>query len=394
MLAYTIEYMPQVVNPVKAALRHEQTKRRIHDLLKEWATAGIIAMPYKGFALSEFVYPNCHQRTYSDVDILVQPKDSKQAIELAQQQGWTAIHSRLHPFLPVSSDVARLYSPDLETLIELQHHLMQTENTNARRLTEAAWAGSALKDWGRVPVRIMQPVDALLLGLFVNRAWGDEWGRNERDLEDALELIRAGNFSEQDLRERAKELRIERTLELCLKTCNPWNQTVRAGSVSRSTQLHHEWTTLFELGSPTLERGLLRLINLPWTLGDTLKLFPLVLKTLSAIKQTQDIHLLVQGLDHQTSPHPKPSLEYVYRMISAASKGLRLLGRDHRGCIPRCLSAFSYLRAKGYPVRFVTGVYYLNGKLEGHAWLELNGIPVWSKEELDNRYKKQFQYPQ
>jgi hypothetical protein len=271
---------------------------------------------------------------------------------------------------------------------------MQTENPSAHRLTGAAWAASQLRDWEGIPVRTMQPIDALLLGLLVNRAWGDGWSRNPRDLEDALELVRVGNLSEQALWARARELRIERTLRLCLSTCNPWTGEVVVGSPDRRTQLRHEAATLTELGSPTLERGLLRLVNLPWTLGDAVKLFPLVLQTLGAMRQTQDIKQLLQSRDRQGQPHPKPSLEYVYRTLAAASKGLRLLGRDHRGCIPRCLAAFTHLRARGYPVRFVSGVYRLGSKLEGHAWLELDGVPVWSKQDLEHKYQKQFQYPE
>lgn len=42
-------------------------------------------------------------------------------------------------------------------------------------------------------------------------------------------------------------------------------------------------------------------------------------------------------------------------------------------CFPRALSLFLYARRAGLPVQFQCGVMKLNHRLEGHAWLMLNG---------------------
>jgi hypothetical protein len=74
---------------------------------------------------------------------------------------------------------------------------------------------------------------------------------------------------------------------------------------------------------------------------------------------------------------------------------LRLTNQHVNACVPRSLALFHALRKEGLEVSFVSGVRRNGSKLEGHAWLELNGkpIPGLGDENSPNVFKENFRYP-
>lgn len=63
----------------------------------------------------------------------------------------------------------------------------------------------------------------------------------------------------------------------------------------------------------------------------------------------------------------------LHRDVTAA---LRLMGVRERGCVPRAMTLYALLSRQGHTVAYVSGVRRVNGELDGHAWVELNGVPV------------------
>ena len=62
---------------------------------------------------------------------------------------------------------------------------------------------------------------------------------------------------------------------------------------------------------------------------------------------------------------------------------LRRFPRGSGTCLTRALGRAYALRAAGLPVRFVLGVRSVDGRPEGHSWLELDGAP-FLEANVDN----------
>jgi hypothetical protein len=96
------------------------------------------------------------------------------------------------------------------------------------------------------------------------------------------------------------------------------------------------------------------------------------------------------------SPEPgavdaKP-LEVVEEALSTSQ---RIVGRLRRvvpdTCLYRSLARYALLRRAGHPVRFVMALDPKKAGVEGHAWLELDGVPLG--EEVDPGLAVTFSYP-
>src|SRR5690242_3540903 len=80
--AYAYAALP-AGHPLRAGLRtdflgaigrHYEIRRELAPLLAAWHDAGIEALLFKGFHLSEFVYPAPGIRFHGDVDVAVPPE--------------------------------------------------------------------------------------------------------------------------------------------------------------------------------------------------------------------------------------------------------------------------------------------------------------------------------
>ena len=72
---------------------------------------------------------------------------------------------------------------------------------------------------------------------------------------------------------------------------------------------------------------------------------------------------------------------------------------DDRSCVGRSLTAFALLRRQGASPSFVSGVAALGRsaagtKLDGHAWLELDGAALGASDRAKTRhYREIFRHP-
>ncbi|MFN4252420.1 lasso peptide biosynthesis B2 protein [Deinococcus sp.] len=57
-------------------------------------------------------------------------------------------------------------------------------------------------------------------------------------------------------------------------------------------------------------------------------------------------------------------------------RALWLLGVRERGCVPRAMTLYALLSRQGRAATYVSGIRRLTGELDGHAWVEVNGVPV------------------
>lgn len=71
-----------------------------------------------------------------------------------------------------------------------------------------------------------------------------------------------------------------------------------------------------------------------------------------------------------------------------------LLGRMPRPprgpCLPRSLTLFYFAHRAGLPVQLQCGVRRVGGRLQGHAWLSLNGEPFLEKQDPRQSYAVTF----
>ena len=62
-------------------------------------------------------------------------------------------------------------------------------------------------------------------------------------------------------------------------------------------------------------------------------------------------------------------------------------------CLKLSLLRFIHLRRRGFNVRFHMGVKPTAEGVTGHAWLTLNGEPLWEKDEFLKGFKETYSYP-
>ncbi len=122
-----------------------------------------------------------------------------------------------------------------------------------------------------------------------------------------------------------------------------------------------------------------------------------IYKVIGALHQPSHRSLSRKGSGHKDPSHKDSVSQHEQqRVVRGVRWLLRLLRvRPHGNCLPRSLIIFAMLRRRGYPVVFCSGVRYRNGKLEGHAWVELDGRVIEALHEPNNRrdYQLNIVYP-
>ncbi|WP_027890995.1 lasso peptide biosynthesis B2 protein [Calidithermus chliarophilus] len=374
-----------------AELRHEQVRRQVLGLMRAWAGAGLEPMPYKGFALAQTVYPRPGMRFYGDVDLLIRPEEAPRALELARGAGWRALFRRAE--LPFSHEEAVLRSPDGGLVrLELHRHPVQAHCFLGApaRLTRAVWEASVRAEWDGVPLRLMRPADALLVGLVANRVRGDGFALKPHDYLDARYLVQRHGLEPADVRRRAAELRLRRTLELWLRYCDPWEGRLRQFPVRGWRAGGWELLTLGEVGSKAAEVNLQRLVSLPAVAADVLRELPGVLEVHSALREGASIGDLVTRL---AQPLERRGVSWA-RVLRGVRWALWLLGCRKDACLPRSAALYRALKGAGLEVAFVSGVRRGERGLESHAWVELEGVPLPGDEQAPLLFREQFRFPQ
>ena len=95
--------------------------------------------------------------------------------------------------------------------------------------------------------------------------------------------------------------------------------------------------------------------------------------------------------DDDGKPRDVVPVEVVQEALSTSQ---RIVGR-FKGvpdtCLYRSLARYALLRRAGHPVRFVMALERGSSKIEGHAWVELDGKPLG--EEIEEKLAVTFSYP-
>lgn len=395
-------------HPARARLRpdyltalsgHAAIKRELLPLIAAWNLAGIEPLLFKGFHLSEFVYPAPGMRFHGDVDLLVPAEAAPYAGHIARTLGWVVEQDTSANGEPHSHCAYCLRGPrgaacvDLHRLVLHSHHRW---NRVQQRVTEAVWRASRVRDWDGVRVREMSGVDALLVGLVLQRCWGgDEWHLKAHDSLDALLLVERCGISAPALRARARELGAARTLELFLARCNPFEHHFDSRPPTTLDRWRWKRAAFRERGlMGTMEQRFALLLEPHHLLVDCVRGLASVLAARRALRRHADLHVLLQSLTVNAAARAKRPP--VKRLMRGPRWLARLFPRNPRGdCLLRSLAAYWVLRRHGWPVRFVSGVRRGTGGVIGHAWLELDGRVLPELNEPNNRaaYTIGFEYP-
>ena len=74
------------------------------------------------------------------------------------------------------------------------------------------------------------------------------------------------------------------------------------------------------------------------------------------------------------------------RIIALSAALTRLRPRRRSNCLERSLLAYRFLSRAGADPRLVVGVGNVDGKMAGHAWVTVNGVPVHEPAETVDRF--------
>ena len=380
-----------------ALARHQDIKREVVPLIAAWRAAGIETLLFKGFYLSEFVYPVPGTRFHGDVDVLIRPEHGENALRLARQHGWLARwRPPRRPGPPDDDALCNLHRPNGATQLDVHQLAVRAAagwTRRQRRITEAVWARSAVRDWEGTAVRVPCPADALLVNLVLERALGDGWrGLKPQDRIDAALLMGPGRDREQELRARARELGCERTAFTFIQQYGLVSPQ-EASPPSRLATLRGRMLGLWECG---YDRDVFRLLKAPRLAWDILRVLPVVLGAQKALRRHRDVRAVLRSLTPEMPPTRRSPRERwrTVRAIRWAFTLLSLCGAKGP-CLPRALTIYAALRAQGWPVVFVSGVRRDAWRLRGHAWIEEDGALLPELSALDGLpdYHANFRYP-
>jgi len=383
-----------------ALARHQDIKRELVPLVAAWRAAGIEALLFKGFYLSEFIYPVPGARFHGDVDVLIRAEHGDQALRLARALGW--LERWRGPRSIGAADGAALfdlYRPNGSTQLDVHQLIVRAARCWTKRprwITEAVWANSELRAWEGTAVRVPSPADALLVNLVLERAVGDGWrGLKPHDRIDTALLIARGRVQRQELRERAHELGCWRTASAFIEQFGLLSEEAAIRRPSRLTTVCGKLGGFWECGFVP-PQSVLRALRAPRLTWDVLRVLPLLLGVQRALRGHRDVRAVLRRLTPAALPNR--SSRYVrWRTVRAIHWACKLLplGRAASRCLPRALAIYAALRARGWPVVFVSGVERDASGLHGHAWVEEHGAVLLELAGYEGKpdYRANFRYP-
>ena len=140
------------------------------------------------------------------------------------------------------------------------------------------------------------------------------------------------------------------------------------------------------------------LIPMPITLqriADALDVLPVAIRAVRTLERETGVFESLTSLETWARSHRR-AIWAAPRVVRASRDALWLLGKRERSCLPRSCTVFALLSAMGENPVIVTGVTRIQGKLDGHAWVELNAqpIPGSGDEQSPQRFVGNLRYPQ
>ena len=406
---YAYKQLP-ATHPGRALLRpdytaalyaHVMARTALRSLLRAWQDVGITAMLFKGFQLSEFVYSSPGQRHYGDVDLRIPPEQAELASSVAQGLGWNEHWNRDRSMTPFHHELLGLHSPDGWVRVDVHErivHNLLPHVEHQRRITGQVWDAASLHDWDGLQVRLPCPEDQILVGLVLNRCWGDDsWRIGTHDPMDFRAVVERSGVTVEDLRRRARELGCQRTLEIYLTLCNPWAGTLQLRSRTRLQVLGWGLRVAPERGPLLVEHLLSKGWVLTTKVADLLRELPGVVRVTRQLRQPQDMATLTGRLLGPVGPRQRHMSPFeVQRVIRGVHLNVVLLKiRPGGHCLPRSLAIAAALRRRGLDAVLRSGVRRDGNQILSHAWVELDGVPVFDAQEEQSAhlYTPNFQAP-
>lgn len=380
--------------------RHQRVKAELVPLLRAWHRAGIPALLFKGFHLSEFVYPVAGARFYGDADVLVRPEQAREAIRVAAELGWRVEASESEIGVSYFHYAATLTGPGGDAYVDLHRWVIASSlpwNPVQRRITDAVWSHARERVWEGVPVREMTETDAIIVGLALGRCWSLDRGRLKAH--DVLDFrLLASRVHPDEIRRRARELGCERTLRRFMERCDPAEGRLHFHPPSRAARWRSAlaaWVERGPVGTPEL--ALSRLLRAPEAARALLPGIRWVLHARRALRRSRDPNTLLPALSPAAAvAAPALCTRRRFRTVLGIRLASRLLRTNPRGdCLVRSLAVYAALRTQGWPVGFVSGVRRDASGVVGHAWVEMDGKVLWELLEPANRrmYRVHFEFP-
>ena len=381
--------------PERAALREDflaavdlqlRVRAEVAPLAAAWRAAGIEVLLFKGFALAELAYPAAGWRTFGDVDVLLHPGDVGRAESIARPLGWRSdrFTGACHPRGVHAA--SSLVSPSGLVTIDLHQYALYVAGPDRprasapqARVTAALWADSEERSWAGTSVRVPSAVDAVLVGIVLDRSWSpDRWTVRPRDVVDIGFLTRHGGVTRAAIDARARAFRCTRTLAAFRRRCDPEAGRVALAPPDAGERLRLDLAALPErglLGAPEVVASRARL--LPRAASALLAAAPGLWRARHALRRRRDVHALLRSLGHPAARPGVRSPDADDRALAAACAGvhwgIRVFPvRDSGVCLAAALALYSTLRRRGSAARFVSGVRRgPDGAVVGHAWVEV-----------------------
>ncbi len=381
-----------------ATARHARIKAHVLELVRAWNAAGIVPMLFKGFMMAEFVYDLPANRFYGDVDIIVQEHEAVRAAKIAKElPGWVETWNRSDTVLPNIHEESHLFTSDHSVRLDLHRFALHTFTSakNAQRLTGEMWVNSSQIVWEGCQVVLPAAEDAALMGIVLSRMWDEAPGIKPHDALDFRALTNKWGLTREALVSRAEQFGLKKPLETFLALCDPWQQKLDYQALSQEKL--KTWRNSFPT-SWQLEWRLARfdrLVRAIPTLIDVATQYSNVVRVKKLLQQKTDLFEIVQT----NEPNPRAQQNRSFKRLERIMRGIHwtliLIGPRIDACVPRSLAVYNALKAEGHDVVFVSGVRRNNGKLEGHAWVELGGIGLEIFNDLPSAqiFKENFRYP-
>lgn len=353
---------------MRVTARHLAVRQAVGRLVAAWRAAEVEALVFKGFHLAEFVYPSPGERPYHDVDLVVRPERIEAACTVAQAQGWRLVwrlgepdHARAARSAGYRGhELAQFRHPELDVVLDLHRRL--AHNTHNRlpfaamqtRVTEAAWAASVAVDWQGTVVRLLEPHDAVVVGLAINRGWGsDDWQLKPRDYPDLAAIVARHGLTSEGLRARARALGVPRTLDVFLGRCDPFR--ARLSLVRPSWWQRRVWNVRVapERGWADLERGAVRGVELGHEAIELARALPVVRRLARTAGRTPETGPANPSDARLEGGAPRPLGSRAWRDLRRAiHRSLRLLNvRESLRADLAARAACTLLGRRGYDAR-------------------------------------------
>lgn len=363
---------------LRATARHQRIKSELLPLLRAWHEVRIETLLYKGFALAEFVYAVPAERFHGDVDVAVREERLPEARRIALELGWKLHIDWQDTFFGHRHEAMVLRRGPV--YLEVHRWLLQSGRPGSPRpgrITDAVWTRSLEVSMNDVPVRILHPADAFLVGLALQRTTSDRWSAKPHDYPDARALVSRYTLERSAVEVRAAELRETRSLERYLSMVDPWLERLQLLRPGRATRLRWALAAWPERTPVELEKAAAKLTRIPGIARDVAAALPVAQDVKRSMRETHAIHELLAELTPDALPEENRNLKEIEHVVRGARWATRLLWARRRDlCVPRSLVGYRMLRMRGHPAVFVSGVRREKGALKGHAWVELDGYPL------------------